>query len=161
MKVTIAAVGTKMPGWVEQACNEYQKRLVGPCQLEFLAVTAVPRTKNADLAQIAKLEAQQLEKKLAAIPVIIALDRNGKTLTTEKFASRLQTWVDEAQDVALVIGGPEGLTPDYISRASESWSLSAMTMAHPVARVVMAEQVYRAWSINAGLPYHRAETFAR
>jgi 23S rRNA (pseudouridine1915-N3)-methyltransferase len=159
MKVTIAAVGTKMPGWVEQACNEYKKRLAGTCRLEFTEITAVKRTKNADINRIAEMEAQALQKKLTHIPIVIALDRNGKTVSTEQFAARLQTWVDEAQDVALVIGGPEGLTAKFLGSASESWSLSAMTMAHPVARVMLAEQVYRAWSINAGLPYHRANTF--
>ena len=158
MKVTIAAVGTKMPGWVQQACNEYIKRLTGTCRLEFIEIVAVRRTKNADLARIAEMEAQALQKKLTRIPVVIALDRNGKTVSTEQFAARLQTWVDKAQDVALVIGGPEGLTAGFLDNASECWSLSAMTMAHPVARVMLAEQVYRAWSINTGSPYHRAST---
>ena len=147
-----------MPGWVEQACNEYKKRMTGICRLEFAEVPAVRRTKNADLARIAEMEAQAIQQKLTQIPIVIALDRNGKTVTTEVFAARLQNWVDEAQNVALVIGGPEGLTTEFLDNSSECWSLSAMTMAHPVARVMLAEQVYRAWSINTGLPYHRANT---
>ena len=158
MKVTIAAVGTKMPEWVEQACNEYKKRMVGICRLEFIEISALRRTKNADLARIAEKEAGAIEHKISQIPVVIALDRNGKTVTTEAFAARLQNWVDEAQNVALVIGGPEGLSAEFLNNSSECWSLSAMTMAHPVARVMLAEQVYRAWSINTGLPYHRAST---
>lgn len=148
-----------MPAWVQQACTEYKKRLAGTCRLEFQEVTAVKRTKNANLSQIAEMEAQALAKKLTHIPIVIALDRNGKMISTETFAARLQTWTDEAQDVALVIGGAEGLTAKFLHNATECWSLSAMTMAHPVARVMLVEQVYRAWSINAGLPYHRANNF--
>ena len=145
-----------MPGWVEQACKEYKKRMVGICRLEFVEIPAMRRTKNADLARIAEKEARAIEQKTSQIPVVIALDRRGKTISTEVFATRLQRWVDEAQNVALVIGGPEGLSAEFLENSTECWSLSAMTMAHPVARVMLAEQVYRAWSINTGLPYHRA-----
>lgn len=156
MNVTIVAVGTKMPDWVEHACNEYKKRMVGICRLEFVEIPAIRRTKNADLVRIAEKEARTIEKKISQIPIVIALDRNGKTLSTKAFAARLQRWADEAQNVALVIGGPEGLSTEFLSNSSECWSLSAMTMAHSVARVMLAEQVYRAWGINTGLPYHRA-----
>ena len=87
----------------------------------------------------------------------IALDRKGKHIDTESLAGHLQTWIDESQNVAILIGGPEGIDPNYLTQISIKWSLSAMTFAHPVVRVMLAEQLYRAWSINANLPYHRGD----
>jgi len=91
------------------------------------------------------------------MPIRLALDRKGKHIDTEELASNLQNWVDESQDVAILIGGPEGIDPNYLAQIQRKWSLSAMTFAHPVVRVMLAEQLYRAWSINANLPYHRGD----
>jgi len=146
-----------MPQWVEQGYREYAQRMPKLCELELLEIPARKRGKNADTARILRDEAQALQ---AAIPkgcLVIALDRKGKHVDTETLARSMQSWIDESQDVAILIGGPEGIDPNYLASIQIKWSLSAMTFAHPVVRVMLAEQLYRAWSINANLPYHRGD----
>jgi len=157
MKLSIVAVGTKMPAWVTTAFTEYQKRLPKQCQLELIEIAAKHRGKNADIARILRDEAQAIQQAIGQSQQLIVLDRKGKQIATEDLAVHLQKWIDENQDVALVIGGPEGIDPHMLSSAMQKWSLSAMTFAHPLVRVMVAEQVYRAWSIIAGLPYHRGD----
>lgn len=155
MKITLLAVGTKMPGWVTTAFTEYQKRLPRQCALELHEIAARHRGKNADIARILRDEAEAIRQAIAPQARIICLDRKGRTVDTAGLANRLQQWIDEQQDVALVIGGPEGIAPSLLSESHQVWSLSALTFAHPLVRVMVAEQVYRAWSITANLPYHR------
>lgn len=157
MRIKLLAVGTRMPNWVQQGFNEYAQRMPNLCELELLEIAAKKRGKNADTARILRDEATSLK---AAIPdnyLTIALDRKGKSIDTLGLANRLQTWIDESQDVAILIGGPEGIDPNYLQGISLKWSLSSMTFAHPIVRVMLAEQLYRAWSINANLPYHRGD----
>ena len=157
MQIKLIAVGTRMPKWVEQGYQEYAQRMPNLCSLELVEIAAKKRGKNADTARILRDEANALK---AAIPngsLTIALDRKGKHIDTESLAGHLQTWIDESQNVAILIGGPEGIDPNYLTQISIKWSLSAMTFAHPVVRVMLAEQLYRAWSINANLPYHRGD----
>ena len=157
MQIKLIAVGTRMPKWVEQGYQEYAQRMPNLCSLELVEIAAKKRGKNADTARTLRDEANALK---AAIPngsLIIALDRKGKHIDTEMLAGHLQTWIDESQNVAILIGGPEGIDPNYLTQISIKWSLSAMTFAHPVVRVMLAEQLYRAWSINANLPYHRGD----
>ena len=155
MKIVLAAVGTRMPAWVDEACQEYARRVRGTCTLEFIEIPAAKRGKHADLVRIAEQEAEQLQKRLSGVPTVVALDRGGKTISTRGLAEFMQLRIDQSEDFALVIGGPEGLSDRFLQRSDQVWSLSAMTMAHPVARVVIAEQIYRAWSMIQGLPYHR------
>jgi 23S rRNA (pseudouridine1915-N3)-methyltransferase len=127
------------------------------CDIQLHEINAGHRGKNADLARINREEGERL---LAAIPAgarVIALERNGRSKSTENLATALDGWMLEGRDAAFLIGGPEGLSQACQQRADEIWSLSGMTMAHPVVRVVLAEQLYRAWSIHAGLPYHRGD----
>ena len=157
MRIKLLAVGTRMPNWVQQGFNEYAQRMPNLCELELLEIAAKKRGKNADTVRILRDEATSLK---AAIPdnyLTIALDRKGKSIDTLGLANRLQTWIDESQDVAILIGGPEGIDPNYLQGISLKWSLSSMTFAHPIVRVMLAEQLYRAWSINANLPYHRGD----
>ena len=157
MQIKLIAVGIRMPKWVEQGYQEYAQRMPNLCSLELVEIVAKKRGKNADTARILRDEANALK---AAIPngsLTIALDRKGKHIDTESLAGHLQTWIDESQNVAILIGGPEGIDPNYLTQISIKWSLSAMTFAHPVVRVMLAEQLYRAWSINANLPYHRGD----
>lgn len=157
MRIKLLAVGTRMPSWVAQGFSEYAQRMPNLCQLELVEIAAKKRGKNADTARILRDEAAALQ---AAIPTgasTIALDRKGKHIDTNMLASNLQRWIDDSQDVAILIGGPEGIDPTYLSTVQLKWSLSAMTFAHPVVRVMLAEQLYRAWSINANLPYHRGD----
>ena len=157
MRIKLLAIGTRMPKWVEQGYKEYAQRMPNLCQLELVEVAAKKRGKNADTARILRDEARALQSAIPKGTLVIALDRKGKHINTEELASNLQNWIDESQDVAILIGGPEGIDPNYLSQVQRKWSLSAMTFAHPVVRLMLAEQLYRAWSINANLPYHRGD----
>ena len=157
MRITVLAIGNRMPAWVNSAVQEYSRRLPAHCAFEVHEVPALKRGKNADTARIAEKEAEVLVKAVPVGALIIALERTGRQISTEMLAEALQDWIDSSQDVALLVGGPEGLSPIAIKHASRVWSLSKLTYAHPLVRVILAEQVYRAWSICAGLPYHRGD----
>lgn len=155
MQIHLIAVGDRMPGWVEAGYGEYAKRLPRGCRLVLREIPAGKRTKGADLKRLIE---QEGTRQLAAIPArsrVIALDRSGRQMDTEQLAAELKKRLAGGQDLALLVGGPEGLAPECLKRADDRWSLSALTLAHPVVRVVLAEQLYRAWSILNNLPYHR------
>lgn len=157
MRIKLLAVGTRMPQWVVQGYREYAQRMPPVCQLELVEIAAKKRGKNADTARILRDEAQALGAAIPKGALTIALDRKGKHIDTQRLATKMQAWIDDSQDVAILIGGPEGLEPNTLNAVDLTWSLSAMTFAHPVVRVMLAEQLYRAWSINANLPYHRGD----
>jgi len=157
MRIKLLAVGTKMPQWVIQAYQEYAQRMPAVAQLELVEIAAKKRGKTADTARILRDEGEALRAAVPKGALTIALDRKGKQVDTEGLARKLQRWIDDSQDVAILIGGPEGIDPDYLNSIQTKWSLSALTFAHPVVRVMLAEQLYRAWSINANLPYHRGD----
>ena len=155
MRIHILAVGDRMPEWVETGYAEYAKRLPRECRLVLHEIPAGKRGKNADLARLTADEGQRL---LAAVPKgarVIAFDRAGRELDTDGLAAALRTQLGRGSDLALLIGGPEGLSDECLAAADERWSLSRLTFAHPVVRVVLAEQLYRAWSIIGNKPYHR------
>ena len=158
MRIKLIAVGTRMPKWVQLGYAEYAQRMPKLCQLELLEIPAKKRGKNADTARILRDEAVALQEAISNGSLVIALDRKGKHLDTQSLAKHLQNWIDESQDVSILIGGPEGIDPNYLDTVQRKWSLSAMTFAHPIVRVMLAEQLYRAWSINANLPYHRGDS---
>lgn len=157
MRIKLLAIGTRMPQWVSQGFEEYAQRMPAVCQLELHELAAKKRGKNADTARILRDEAAAIEAAIPSGMLHIALDRKGKAIDTPELARQMQSWIDDSQDVAIIIGGPEGLSPDYLAKTQRKWSLSALTFAHPVVRVMLAEQLYRAWSINANLPYHRGD----
>jgi len=157
MRIKLLAVGTRMPKWVELGFAEYANRMPKLCELELVEINAKKRGKNADTARILRDEAEALRAAIPGGNKVIALDRQGKSIDTLKLSEHLQNWIDESQDVAILIGGPEGIDPGYLNTVNLKWSLSAMTFAHPIVRVMLAEQLYRAWSINANLPYHRGD----
>ena len=146
-----------MPSWIDEGFKEYAQRMPKLCDLELVEIAAKKRGKNADTVRILRDEARELESAIPKGALCIVLDRKGKAISTEDLATNMQRWIDDSQDVAILIGGPEGVDPQLISRCQMLWSLSAMTFAHPVVRVMLAEQLYRAWSINANLPYHRGD----
>lgn len=155
MVIRILAVGTRMPAWVEEGWREYAKRLRGMLRLELTEIAPGRRAKGADLTRIAREEGARL---LAAVPAgsrVIALDRSGRSLDTRELAAALRAQLERGEDLALLVGGPEGLSTECLGGARERWSLSRLTLAHPVVRVVLAEQLYRAWSILNHQPYHR------
>ena len=155
MKLQLVAVGTKMPAWVETGFQEYVRRFPKDMPFELLEIPAGKRGKNADIKRILEKEGEQT---LAAIPKgnrIVTLDIPGKPWTTEQLAEQLERWKQDGRDVRFLIGGPEGLAPSCKAAADQSWSLSPLTLPHPLVRVVVAESLYRAWSITANHPYHR------
>ncbi|MEC4728719.1 23S rRNA (pseudouridine(1915)-N(3))-methyltransferase RlmH [Shewanella sp. D64] len=155
MKIQLVAVGTRMPDWVTTGFKEYQRRFPRDMALELVEIPAGKRGKNADIARILHKEGEQM---LAIIPKgnhIVSLDLPGKTWTTPELATQLSRWQLDGRDVSLLIGGPEGLAPSCKQAASQSWCLSALTLPHPLVRVVVAESLYRAWSVNTNHPYHR------
>ncbi len=158
LKISLIVVGEKMPQWVVQGYQEYVKRIQrirGRAQLNLIEVPAIRRGKNVDINRIVQLEERKILNALPKKARIIALDRGGKSYSTEAFSEKIKCWLDQVEAVAMVVGGPEGLSDEFINNADESWSLSTLTLAHPLVRVVLAEQLYRCLSILDGTPYHR------
>mgnify|MGYP001239172565 CR=1 FL=1 len=159
MKIIVIAVGKSMPDWAQTACDDYAKRFVADLKLEIKTVKTEPRhVKSPGLKTLDAIYAAERERIEAAIPKgarIVALDERGSNLTTVALASKLKNWQLDATDVALVIGGPDGLCPEFKKAAHERIRLSDLTLPHAFARVLLVEQLYRAWSINANHPYHR------
>lgn len=155
MKIQLIAVGTKMPDWVETAFAEYQRRFPKDMPLELIEIPAGKRGKNADIPRILQKEGELTLAALAKGARVVTLDIPGKPWTTPQLAQQLEAWKQDGRDVALLIGGPEGLAPECKAAAEQSWSLSPLTLPHPLVRVVVAESLYRAWSITANHPYHR------
>lgn len=155
MRIRLVAVGTRMPGWVGEAFFEYAKRLPRECSIELVEIAVSKRRKQLTAEQARTEEGRQM---LAAIPDgchVVALDVKGKAWSTEQLADRLRDWMGSGRNVALLVGGPDGLHRDCLDRADQCWSLSALTYPHALVRVILAEQLYRAWSITVGHPYHR------
>ncbi len=155
MRINLIAVGERMPDWVEQGFKTYAQRLRGQCRLELTEITAIKRGKNADIPRIMQREEQKIRSVIKSNGHIVALDRRGKAWSTRQLAEKIKGWQQFSPDVDLLVGGPEGLSNSILDDADEIWSLSSLTFAHPLVRVLVAEQVYRAWSILEGLPYHR------
>lgn len=155
MLIHLIAVGTRMPDWVELGFSEYVKRMPPESRIKLVEIAAGKRGKNSD---IKRLTQQEGEKMLAAIPKgakVVALDVLGKNCSTEELAKELNNWQASGQDVVLLVGGPEGLADDCLKQAEQKISLSKLTLPHPLVRVVLAEQLYRASSILKGHPYHK------
>jgi len=156
VRIHLIAVGTRMPAWVVDAYQEYAKRLPRECTLQLVEIPLSKRRKSLGAAQAAEEEGQYLLASLPKDCTVIALDVRGNSWSTEELAVRLQDWLGSGRDVALLVGGPDGLSAACLARADLKWSLSALTYPHSLVRVVLAEQLYRAWTINTGHPYHRS-----
>ena len=155
MKLLVIAVGQRVPDWAQTAWADYAKRFPPELRLELKAITTEPRSGGKTTEQIMTAERQRIE---AAIPPgthVVALDERGSALTTAALAAKLSQWQGQGGDVALLIGGPDGLHPALRQAAHERIRLSDLTLPHAMVRVLLVEQLYRAWSINAGHPYHR------
>ena len=154
MKLLLVAVGRRMPDWAETAFHDYAKRFPPELKVEVKAVKTEPRGSKT-LQTLYAAERQRIEAAIPRGTRIVALDERGTSLTTQALAKRLKDWQLSGDDVALVIGGPDGLDPEFKAAAHERVRLSDMTLPHAMARVLLIEQLYRAWSINANHPYHR------
>lgn len=155
MKLKIIAAGGKMPGWVQQGYNEYAKRLPQEISLEVIEVPLGYRAKGQPAVKAIAAEGQAMLKQVSPADRVVALEVRGKAWDTEQLAEQLSGWQLSGNNCCLLIGGPDGLSAECLSRADQRWSLSPLTLPHPLVRVVLAEQIYRAWSINAGHPYHK------
>lgn len=155
MRIRLIAVGQKMPDWVSTGYQTYAKRFPADCQLELIEINAGKRGKNADIVRILRQEGEAMLAAVGKGDRIVTLEVTGKSWTTPQLAQRLETWLMDGRDVSLLVGGPEGLAPECIAAADERWSLSALTLPHPLVRVLIAESLYRAWSVSANHPYHR------
>lgn len=144
-----------MPDWVGLASDDFSKRLPAEIKINSILLPLIKRGKNSDIPRIVRDESRKL---LAAVPkdsTLVVLDVLGKPVTTMKLSSMLESWLQQGQDVSIVIGGPDGLSEELLSKASLKLSLSALTFPHPLVRVILLEQIYRAWSILNNHPYHR------
>lgn len=155
MKLLVVAVGTRMPNWVDAAWKDYAKRMPADCALDIREIKPEPRTSGKTPAQMMQAEARRIEAALPPHAHVVALDEHGSDLTTRQLAGSLQDWRLLGQDIALLVGGPDGLDADLKRRCSQRLRLSSLTLPHPMVRVLLAEQLYRAWTITAGHPYHR------
>ena len=155
MRIKVIAVGTKMPAWIESGVNEYLKRLPREFSVEFSEIAVAARGKNTSIAKLRDREAELIRAAIPAKDLVVALEVQGKPWTTEKLAKNLEHWAMETPRVSILIGGPDGLSEEISRSANLKWSLSPLTLPHPLVRVVLAEQLYRAWSINQGHPYHK------
>ena len=154
MKLMVVAVGLRVPDWAQAAWDDYAKRFPSELKVELKAVKTEPRGSKT-LETLYAAERSRIEAAIPRGTRIVALDERGTSLTTLALADKLKTWQLESSDVALVIGGPDGLEPAFRQAAHERIRLSDLTLPHAFARVLLIEQLYRAWSINANYPYHR------
>lgn len=155
MQIDLIAVGKRMPGWVEAAVKEYTKRLPKNIAFNLIEITPAIRSKNNNAENYKKKEQDNIETAIASNSIIISLDERGKFISSQQLAEQLQCWNDEQQHVSIIIGGADGLSEDLKKKAHQIWSLSGMTLPHGLVRVLMVEQLYRAWTITQNHPYHR------
>jgi len=156
MQLLVAAVGQRMPRWVNEAWTEYARRMPPGLGLSLREIALAKRGKNADTNRLTAVESSALHAAMPARARIIVLDVKGQGWSTEKLALNLEEWMGEGRDIGFMIGGPDGISPDIMQKADNRWSLGPLTLPHPLVRVVLAEQLYRAWTITQNHPYHRA-----
>jgi 23S rRNA (pseudouridine1915-N3)-methyltransferase len=154
MRLVVAAVGLRQPAWADAAWDDFAKRFPPEMRLELKALKAEPRSGKTPV-QCMAAEALRFEAALPKGARRVVLDEDGTRRSTAQLAARLEFWLGDGRDVALLIGGPDGLDPTLKARADETLRLSDLTLPHAFARVLLAEALYRAWSVTAGHPYHR------
>lgn len=156
MKCRLIAAGTRLPDWVNAGFQEYQKRLRTPLILELQEISVATRSAGDSPQRAVQREGADMLASLGKDDFVVALEIGGKSMNTEQLSAWLAERLRDARPLALMIGGPDGLAPAVLERADQRWSLSALTLPHGLVRVVVAEQIYRAMSLLAGHPYHRA-----
>ncbi len=156
MKARLIAVGERAPDWVASGFSDYQKRLSHWLPLELIEVAAGIRGKGRDAARATADEGARVIAALPKQALVVTLDGRGKPYSSEQLAQRVEAWRQQGRDLAFLIGGPEGHSSDVMAVADESWALGPLTLPHMLVRLVVAEQLYRACSLLANHPYHRA-----
>ncbi len=155
MRLQLIAVGTRMPAWVQTGFMDYLRRFPQDMPFELTEIPAGKRGKHADIGRIVEKEGELMLAAVGKGNRIVTLDIPGTPWETPVLALQLERWKLDGRDVSLLIGGPEGLAPACKAAAEQSWSLSPLTLPHPLVRVLVAESLYRAWSITTNHPYHR------
>lgn len=155
MRIKLICVGSRMPDWVSEGYREYSRRLGTDVKLELVEIPLGKRTKGSDVQRLQEKEAALMLATISANDLVVTLEVLGKSWSTEKLAANMGDWLHSGRNVCLLVGGPEGLHASCLSRADQRWSLSPLTLPHPLVRVVVAEQLYRAWSILHHHPYHK------
>ena len=155
MRIRLLAAGTRMPGWVDAGYAAYATRLPHECRLELKEIALGRRSRGSDPARAVRSEGERMLAAIGSSDRIIALDVAGRSLDTQQLARRLDGWMQDGRDISLLVGGPDGLAPACLEQAEFRWSLSTLTLPHGLVRIVVAEQLYRAWSLLRGHPYHR------
>jgi 23S rRNA (pseudouridine1915-N3)-methyltransferase len=155
MRLVLVAVGQRMPSWADAACEDFAKRFPPECRLEIKAVKAEPRTGGKTTEALMAAEAVRIDAAIPKAARRVALDERGERRTTAQLAERLRFWLGDGRDVALLIGGPDGLDAALKASADETLRLSDLTLPHALARVLLVEALYRAWTVTAHHPYHR------
>lgn len=145
-----------MPEWVSQGYNEYARRMPPEMPVELVEIPMAHRGKNPDIPRLMQREADSILSAVGPRDRVIALEVGGRSWSTEKLASQLENWQQDGRDVSFLVGGPDGLADTCRTRADQLWSLSSLTLPHPLVRILLAEQLYRAWSVTRNHPYHRA-----
>ncbi len=155
MRLHLIAVGQRVPAWIQQGFTEFNKRLPKEYKLRLREISTAKRQNDKDIRRLVELEGKNILKAIPKNTNIVALAIDGESWNTEQLAENLNKWSLASEDIAFVIGGPDGLSEQFLAMAKHSWSLSGLTLPHALVRVLVAEQIYRAWSINQGHPYHR------
>ncbi len=155
MKIRLLAVGHKMPKWVQDTFNDYNQRLQKNQQIELIEIAPIHRSKTISIEKAKQQEGQLILSALKPGEKILVLDEKGKALSTKFLAQSIKNWQMDGDNVAIVIGGADGVSVEVKQRAQITWSLSLLTFPHPLVRVILIEQIYRAFSIIANHPYHR------
>ena len=156
MQLTVAAVGQRMPSWVQTAWIEYAKRFPRGMPLELKEIPLAKRTRNANIDSLRLAEGDVLLASAPAGHRLIALDERGRQWSTLELAQQMENWMREERGVCFLVGGPDGLADPCREQASDVWALGRLTLPHPLVRAVLAEQLYRAWTITQNHPYHRS-----
>ncbi|KPP98225.1 23S rRNA (pseudouridine(1915)-N(3))-methyltransferase RlmH [Marinobacter sp. HL-58] len=156
MRLRLVCVGQKMPEWVSQGYAEYARRMPPELPIELVEIPMPHRGKNPDIPRLMQKEADAILSALGSRDLVIALEVGGRNWSTEKLAGQLENWQQDGRDISFLVGGPDGLAEACRARADLSWSLSPLTLPHPLVRILLAEQLYRAWSVTRNHPYHRA-----
>ncbi|CAM2800496.1 23S rRNA (pseudouridine(1915)-N(3))-methyltransferase RlmH [Legionella worsleiensis] len=155
LKITIIALGNKMPDWVVKGSSDYIKRFKDGISLKIIEIPLISRSKSSDLSRIMEKESNMIREALPGGARIIALDIEGKSFGSEELAEKITQLQQISSHFCFIIGGPEGLSKDILSRCDERWSLSKLTLPHPLVRIILLETLYRAWTIMNNHPYHK------
>jgi 23S rRNA (pseudouridine1915-N3)-methyltransferase len=155
VRIKLIAVGSRMPRWVEEGWQEYARRMPAELALDLVEIPLITRGKNADVARLIRQEGEAMLARVQPGERIVSLEVEGKPWSTAQLAAELERWRLDSRTVDLMVGGPEGLAPEVRARSEQRWSLSPLTLPHPLVRILVGEQLYRAWTVISGHPYHK------